>query len=239
MRRLVKQNNEFFEYEGRKVEYTLVRSRRKTIQIIIFPSGKMEVKAPFYALGNDIEKVVEGKKRWIVSKLRNFEESPQRPFEPEYHNGSFHRVLGENCALQINKAVKNKVWVDQNILKINTRNIEETYIIKLLNKWYMNTAIDLFNEIMGSCFLKLKNYNIPYPGLKIRKMKTRWGSCSSKKIITLNIELVKYPVEFIEYVIVHELSHLVELNHSKRFYKVLESAMPDWKTRKKMGNSNI
>jgi len=74
---------------------------------------------------------------------------------------------------------------------------------------------------------------LPFPELKIRKMRTRWGSCTRRGVITLNLELVRMPPACIDYVISHELCHLVEFNHSARFYQLQERFVPDWQVRKR------
>ena len=77
---------------------------------------------------------------------------------------------------------------------------------------------------------KLFKENIPYPSLRLRKMKTRWGVCNTKDlVITLNTELYKYPPICLEYVVIHELSHLIEPNHSKNFWQIVEEYMPNYK----------
>lgn len=106
-----------------------------------------------------------------------------------------------------------------------------------IDKWYKQQAEKLFLEKLNlwyQCFC----FKIPYPTLTIRKMTTRWGVCNSKlKRVTLNLELIKKEPDCLDYVIVHELSHFVEMNHSNRFWKVVEKNYPNYKiVRKKMKN---
>lgn len=106
-----------------------------------------------------------------------------------------------------------------------------------IDKWYKQQAEKLFLEKLNlwyQCFC----FKIPYPILTIRKMTTRWGVCNSKlKRVTLNLELIKKEPDCLDYVIVHELSHFVEMNHSNRFWKVVEKNYPNYKiVRKKMKN---
>lgn len=102
-----------------------------------------------------------------------------------------------------------------------------------LSKWYKKQAEVLFKEHLDEWYHRF-NYRIPYPSLRIRSMKSRWGVCNTRdKIITLNLELMKRKIECLDYVIVHELSHLVEANHSTKFWKVVEENYPDYKEIKK------
>lgn len=107
-----------------------------------------------------------------------------------------------------------------------------------LDKWYKKEAKRIFKEHFDICF---KNFSrkIPYPDLRIRKMKSRWGVCNYKDIVvTLNLELIRRDVRWLDYVIYHELSHLIEANHSSNFWKIVEENCPDYKSiRKMMRNS--
>ncbi|MBR3161821.1 MAG: M48 family metallopeptidase [Bacilli bacterium] len=105
---------------------------------------------------------------------------------------------------------------------------------KLLNKWLNNYIETTFSNHLKYWY-ELFEENIPTPNLKIRKMKTRWGVCNTKNYnITLNRELYKYDIECLDYVIVHELSHLLEANHSKKFWEIVEKYYPNYKKSRKM-----
>ncbi len=103
-----------------------------------------------------------------------------------------------------------------------------------LSKWYKKEAEVLFKERLDFWY-KNFSYTIPYPKLRLRFMKSRWGVCNVKdKVITLNVELMKKMPYCLDYVIVHELSHLIEANHSARFWKVVEENYPNYKKVKKV-----
>ena len=109
--------------------------------------------------------------------------------------------------------------------------LEKVFINKKLDidKWYKKQAKTIFRERLDYIY---NNYteSIPYPDLKIRKMTTRWGVCNTKlKTITLNLELIKRDIKYLDYVIVHELSHLIEANHSSRFWSIVEKNYKDYK----------
>ena len=108
---------------------------------------------------------------------------------------------------------------------------------KVLNKWYSNKIHEIFKERLDFYYNKFDE-NIPYPILKIRTMKTRWGVCNRRIIsITLNLNLIKYDYDCLDYVIVHELSHFVHFNHSKEFWKTVSKYYPNYKIiQKKLKN---
>jgi predicted metal-dependent hydrolase len=103
---------------------------------------------------------------------------------------------------------------------------------KLLEAWYRAEAKRIFSSRMAACFPRLAHLQVAYPTLSVRRMKARWGSCSSTGNIILNLKLIHLPLECIDYVIVHELCHLKEHNHSKRYYRLLEQILPDWRERR-------
>lgn len=116
---------------------------------------------------------------------------------------------------------------------MNKIDVEETKIFvssfDYLNKWYRKQMIQLFNERLETKY-HMFDEQIPYPILKIRKMKTRWGVCNRKNIsITLNAELIKLDITKMDYVIIHELSHLVHFNHSADFWKLVSKYCPGYK----------
>lgn len=105
---------------------------------------------------------------------------------------------------------------------------------KKLDKWYRNEMKKIFSERLEFNYKRFEE-NIPFPSLRIRTMKTRWGVCNIKsKTITLNSLLLKYDIKAIDYVIIHELSHLIHFNHSKDFWLLVSKYCPDYKNIKKV-----
>jgi predicted metal-dependent hydrolase len=102
-----------------------------------------------------------------------------------------------------------------------------------LNDWYRDQAQQIFSERLLIVCQRFPGI-LAAPELRLRSMRRRWGGCSSKGRVTLNVELVKLPLTLIDYVIAHELCHLFEFNHSKKFYELLEFVMPDWKQREQV-----
>ena len=104
---------------------------------------------------------------------------------------------------------------------------------RMVQRFYRHQCNQVFSSVLAEIYPKFQKYSIDMPVLKTRTMKTRWGSCIAKKgVITLNKRLIEAPLNCIEYVITHELCHLIHANHSKAFYEMLTVFMPDWKARK-------
>lgn len=112
---------------------------------------------------------------------------------------------------------------------------EKVFLNKKLDvdKWYKEEAKVIFLKHLDACYERFSR-RIPYPGLKIRKMKSRWGVCNTKtKTVTLNLELIKRDTKYLDYVIIHELSHLIHPNHSALFWSLVEENMPEYKKYRK------
>ena len=154
----------------------------------------------------------------------------------------------ENKIIKMQEHLKKKQEYNQdffylgkkyNIVKSNLEDIvvgDSTILVKdelILNKWLVKQARIIFKENLDEIY-KIFPVEIPYPSLTIRKMKTRWGVCNTRiKKITLNLELIKKDKKYLDYVIVHELSHLIEANHSKAFWALVEENCKDYKKYRK------
>ena len=110
---------------------------------------------------------------------------------------------------------------------------ERRRVKALLDRWYRAHARRVFQERLDACYPRAERLGAPYPEIAIRVMRTRWGSCSSPDKIALNLKLIQVPKHYIDYVVMHELCHLLERNHSPRFRELLDRAMPDWRERKR------
>jgi predicted metal-dependent hydrolase len=109
-------------------------------------------------------------------------------------------------------------------------------IAQLIDRWYRRHARRVFEERLKACYPRVESMGIPYPDLAMRTMKSRWGSCSAAGRMTLNLKLIQVPRSMIDYVILHELCHLKEHNHSPAFYALLDRVLPDWRERRERLN---
>ena len=156
----------------------------------------------------------------------------QRQLEPlKYTAGELHYYLGTAYPLIIQTYTGRKTMVtfSGNEIVVNTNKPEADHVRNTLRYWYAQQAIVVFDErlqIVASKALWAKDRSIP---LKLRRMKRAWGNCSSKGVIKLNTHLIKAPLPILDSVIAHELCHLVEMNHSRAFYQLLEDLNPAWR----------
>jgi len=219
---------------GRSIAFRVHYSRRKTMEIAVHPDGSVVVRAP---LGTDqslVENRVHKRAHWINRHLRHFAQFQMRTPKRQYVGGESHLYLGKKYRLKITRSDTKGVLLKHGYLHVTAPDPGPENVAKLLDAWYRRRARIYFAQALEKCWHKyhFQNKGVEKPILKIRAMKTRWGSLSKRGGMTLNLELVKTPGECIEYVIVHELCHLFHLNHGKEFYKLLAGLLPDWKNQK-------
>jgi predicted metal-dependent hydrolase len=223
------------EYGTTTIDFTLEYSSRKTLGISVTPELNVRVVAPFNSSITKIKEKVEDKARWIVRQQEYFGEFLPKTPAREYVNGETHLYVGKQYRLKILKSRKNEVKLSGGTISVYTNKKEDkNYTKLLLDNWYRDHAIRLFEWRINQCLNKFTKYNIEYPKLVVRRMNKRWGSCTPNKKIILNPEIIKAPVRCIDYVVIHELCHLIFHNHSPEFYKLQIKMMPDcekWKNK--------
>lgn len=220
-------------------EYQLVFSKRKTVSIQVYPNQTVVVKAPHHVQLEKIHEFVKKRISWIQKKLYYFSQHPPHQIKKQYVEGEHHFYLGKSYPIKLKPGGANQVILEEEALHITCKTEPHIHFIKKnLEAWYIQQAKNLFVKLMDGCWAKLNHLEHRKPLLRVRKMKTRWGTFSSKTfIVTLNSELIKSPVECIEYVIMHEFCHVWHRNHGKDFYARLENILPDWHQRRKTLNT--
>lgn len=221
------------KYGSRTIEYKLFYSNRKTLGIIVKPDQSVIIRAPINADSDRIQKIIKKKSPWIVRTIEYFEALLPKLPPRSYVSGESHYYLGRHYRLKVHKSNLEDVQLNKNRIGVYTRHKYNPGVVKtLLQYWYKYRAEKKFKERFDLCFVSFNHLTPHVPKLSIRKMKRRWGSCNTRNKITLNEELVKTPTRCIDYVIMHELCHLIYRNHDHQFYTLLSRLMPDWKERK-------
>ena len=214
--------------------YELYYTDRKTLGIKVYPDTSVKVFAPIDTDLPIIEQHLKAKRKWIEKQQRSFRSYLPATPARQYIGGESFLYLGKQYMLKIEPSTVEEVKLYQGRLVVKTLNPEATHIKKLLQQWYIVRATILFNKLFEEQFCLFKKFTLEKPILQIKKMEKRWGSCTPQQKIILNPELIKAPVACINYVILHELCHLVHHNHSKAFYQLLENFMPDWQKYKQL-----
>jgi len=214
---------------ARTIDYTLLYGDRKTMEIAVCPDSSVVVKAPFETSKELVKKKLTKRARWIVRQMNYFGQfNPKTPVR-SYVSGETHLYLGRQYRLKILQGLENSVRLTRGYFYVTTREAPSTDMTrKLLEAWYLEKGKEQFSKSLDRCWLKLKDHAVARPHVSIRRMQKRWGSLSDKGTMTLNSDLIRAPRECIDYVVTHELCHMICRNHSPEFYTLLESVIPGW-----------
>lgn len=197
------------------VPITHIRSKRKSLTLIIEPGGNVVLKTPKYTSMKEIQRFLEKQSSWISTKVI---ESKKNFTHYDFQPGSLTPYKGVNLEIIIDQNMRQITLTDNSIL------IPESIDIKAqLLKWYKTKAreqITIYVEDLTSII------GITYNKIFIRNQKTRWGSCSGRKNLNFSWKVILTPPELIKYLVVHEVCHLVEMNHSRNFWKLVEKYDP-------------
>lgn len=227
-----------FQYGDTAIKFEVSYSRRKTISISVEAPGRVSVIAPEGLSDDEVISRVKTKARWIVQKLYEVKNVKTIPVKKEYVNGESFMYLGRNYSLQLITDTETKkpvVKLYQGKFTVTTPTWDEEMIKKAMEAWYRNKAKEQIKE-------RIKYYQ-PRVGAKparvtVKEQKKRWGSCSSKGNLNFNWRAVMAPSPVLDYIIVHELCHLIHHNHSREFWNLVAFILPDYKNRREWLKKN-
>jgi len=222
-----------------KYEFGIIRSSRKTIGIIVNADQELLVRSPKRTSIRQIKSLLTQKEDWIIKKLAKMSEIKAPPKSKDFISGETFLYLGKEFKLKL------AAVADLNVLKVNleqdkvavyypaeledNKENRKTAIREKLISWYRSQAKMKIKELikMHKIHLDVEPNNIV-----IKKQKKRWGSCSSKKNLNFNWKIIMAPLKVIEYLVVHELVHLIHSNHSKEFWQTVAEIIPDYEEKK-------
>ncbi|MBE5959786.1 MAG: M48 family metallopeptidase [Lachnospiraceae bacterium] len=219
-------------YNGRTINYAVVKARRKTIGIVVTKDGAVTIRIPHGVSKKEVERIVASKLPWIYEKVteneKRFEEMTERKnnslkdggrilYEGTYHTIHMHFEEGLSII---------EIRYDGESFHVRTGTMDPDKLRPAFVKWFRGAAKIRFQE-------RVDHY-IPYTGktyntIRIKEQKGCYGSCSSKCNLNFNWKCVLAPKEVLDYIVVHELCHLIQMNHSQAFWHEVERIMPDYK----------
>jgi predicted metal-dependent hydrolase len=225
--------------KDQKYEFEIIRSNRKTIGIIVNADQELIVRSPKRTSIRKIKSLLTKKEDWILKKLAKMAEIKAPPAAKKFISGEFFYYLGREYKLNIIAEVslkKMKVELKQEKLIIkypaelqNNKGQRKSAIREQLISWYRSQAKLKINKLIE---IHKKNLNVEPNRVVIKKQKKRWGSCSSKQNLNFNWKIIMAPPTVIEYLVVHELIHLIHPNHSRDFWQTVAEIMPDYQEKK-------
>lgn len=199
----------------------IIKTNRRSLSITITQKGEVIVHAPKRLSMDNIINFVNEKSNWIETKRIEILKKQEDHKDILTYNKML--FLGKQYLKYEMNGIK-KVELTTSCL-LCPKGLNESELLFKIAKWYMQTA----KSILAERLEYLANLmQLDYNSFKISNTKNRWGSCDTKGNIKINFRLIMLPHKIIDYVLIHELSHLVEFNHSKKFYRVIESVMPNY-----------
>lgn len=217
------------------IRYAVTYStRRKTVGLLVHPSGEVEVKAP-EGMGHEaIEAIVRQRAPWILAKQQKMQLRPVPAVEHRYVSGETFLYLGRQYRLKIEEAPgPSRVVLRGGFFVVSVPPLDEEArrrrVRTALRRWYRRRATETvgrvavrYAEIMG----------VEVGEVRFKYLVQRWGSCSRAGNLNFNIRIVMAPMSQVEYVVAHELCHLLHRDHSIQFWTALRTAMPDYESRR-------
>jgi predicted metal-dependent hydrolase len=206
----------------------IIRKNIKHIYLRVLPNNIVRITAPKRTSQRTINLLLKNKKEWILKSLQHQEKRSQ--FQAPFTTGELHYVQGIPHVLHIKPGtLKTEVYIENNKLIVKPgSNSTEARIENLINEWHRNQLKQRLPEMIEKWE---KQMQVVVNDFGIKKMKTRWGSCNiHTHRIWLNLALAKTPPECLEYVLVHEMVHLLEPSHNHRFKSLMTLYLPEWQT---------
>ena len=221
-------------YGEHRIEFTVVRRRRKTLEIAVEPDASVVVAAPLDAPIEAIAEKVRRRAAWVREQQRFFSQFMPRTPERRYLAGETHLYLGRQYRLKVVRRGRPGVEMVRGFIIVHTRERDRPEVTRrLVEGWYHKQARAKFAERLEASLARFPDPEAFRPrGLIVRRMEKRWGSLSPSGRLLLNRRLIEAPVDTIDYVIAHELCHMAEPHHGAAFYRLLDRVMPDWAGRK-------
>jgi predicted metal-dependent hydrolase len=209
----------------------IIRSKRRTLTLIVENDGSLTVRAPLRISGTKIHEFVDSHALWIEKKkaqARAVVPSPPKQFIA----GELFPYLGRSYALEIVNGQRKALQLD-GTFKLTEQ--AQVNALKAFQDWYRKQARRLITEHVEQFAAR---YDFQYKKIRISSARTRWGSCSPSGTLSFSWRSILTPIEVVDYVIIHELVHTIVHNHSKRFWKTVEKILPDYKVHNKWLRKN-
>lgn len=225
-------------YKNIPINFEIEYKKRKTFAIEIVPPNKIKVKSPRGISKSKIEELVHSKANWIIKKLEEFKDIEHMQIERRFVDGEIFMYLGKEYILKITQdknLKKAEVSICNEFIHVKTPKIEIEIIKKIMIEWYkiecdkkIRERIEVYGQKLGE---------MPRI-IKVKEQKRRWGTCTSRRDVLFNWKCIMAPIDVIDYIVVHELCHLVHMNHSANFWSLVKSNFPHYEEKKQWLRKN-
>jgi predicted metal-dependent hydrolase len=222
------------ELAGAKVPCALIRRPRKSLQLEVLPDMSVQLIAPPLVTVERCQDFLRRKRAWVSSQRKYFSTFHPLTKPRQFVAGETHLFLGRRLRLKVLRKGSRGVRATRTHLEICLGGSTDPRLVEAaVRRFYREQAAGIFEARMTGCLSKLGIEAGRGPKtLVIRYYKARWGGMSPKGVLSLNLDLIRAPLECLDYVIIHELCHIRVPNHGPRFWNLLETVLPDWRKRK-------
>lgn len=218
------------------------RKKIKNVHLKVFRSLDVVLSVPVQVPDEWINSFLGSRQNWVDEQITKYKKTSGFNNLIDIRNGSSIQYLGKDMRVYKEASLTNRIEVDEKRINLFVTEVaNEQLIQKMFGKWWRQTAAKIYQQEVDYYYdTVFRKYGIDKPVISIKKMKTLWGSCTAtKNKITLNEYLLKANIRCIQYVVLHELSHLLYPNHNSDFYNFMTIQMPDWQERKKQLDSEV
>ena len=222
------------QYGAEQIEYEVIcGATRKTLTIEVHPDFRVIARAPSHTPPEVIEARVRRRAGWISKQIKRFGQWLPRTPPRRYVAGESHLYLGRSYRLRFAPAADRQVELHAGVLMVKSpHRLTPERARSAIDTWYRQQAKQIYEEVLAKWFSRFAQRGRLPPRIRVRAMRTRWGSLTAGGTMTLNLDLIRTARGCIEYVVLHELCHLQHRDHGPAFYQCLSELMPDWKSRK-------
>ena len=217
---------EAIQFGSKQIDFRLEFSARKSLGITVTPDLNVLVKAPVDTSLEKVKEKLRKKAPWIIRQQSFFLSFHPKTPARKFISGETHLYLGRQYRLKISQNKIESVKLKGKFIEVSVA--DKSNAKQLVSEWYLQNARTKFHSIAKPLIEKFKKHKVEPTSIVLREMPTRWGSCTPKGKIILNPELIKAPKGCIEYVIIHELCHLIHHDHTQKFLDLQSKEMKDW-----------
>ncbi len=215
-------------YDNQSIDYQIVHKKRKTLGIYIDVYGNIELRVPKNTTDKQVELLIESKWSWIIKKQREQKEKTKGFKKKNYQDEEELLYLGKHYPIRItvDEGLSGaSVHLGEDVLEITLPTHDETLIKKLMVKFYKQQCKRL---VEGRIKIYQGNFKVKPKNIKITSNKQNWGTCNTLRELTFNWKLAMAPLDVIDYVVIHEMCHMVHMNHDRSFWRLVGKHMPNY-----------
>ncbi|HZA70829.1 MAG TPA: SprT family zinc-dependent metalloprotease [Nitrososphaeraceae archaeon] len=210
------------------IPYQIIKTRRIKTSEVIIDANTVTVRTPYGKDNIEIQRLVLDKAKWIMRKQKEYREIVPQITKPSFKENTNLPYLGKNYSVQINRKqakISMEIVDGKFLVQIKTAKISRSALKELYENWLIEKARSIFED-------KVKNYSkmmgVRVKRVTIKKLRNRWGNLTKRSTININLNLIKAPEDIIDYIIFHELCHLMVEGHSHHYWDLLHRFMPDY-----------